>query len=60
MVANQERKSVMPKEKKKRKQLFTLTTEERQEIEKENEQHKVKDDIANQVMEQIDKKFKNK
>lgn len=50
----------MPKEKKKQKQFFSLTTEERQEIEMENEHQNLKRDAAEKVLDQLKKKYMKK
>lgn len=51
---------LMPQEKKKQKQFFSLTSEERQEIKKENEHNNMKHDAANKVFDQLEKKYMKK
>ncbi len=51
----------MPKEKQtKSKKFFSLTTEERQEIEQEEVDQKEKMEAANKVFDQLDKKLTDK
>lgn len=50
----------MPRDKKKQKQFFSLTSEERQEIKMENEHNNLKRDAADKVLDQVKKKYMKK
>lgn len=60
-VIPQKGRMLMPKEKQtKSKKFFSLTTEERQEIEQEEVNQKEKMEAANKVFDQLDKKLTDK